>query len=84
MRNSRIEQAYKLRSSGGFLMADTTSGLGVEKQSWSLIPASMLAAPFLGLKRESGRWSETFRSHDYGTFLPARVIAPAHATAGRA
>ena len=26
-------------------MADTTSGLEDEKQSWSLIPASMLAAP---------------------------------------
>jgi hypothetical protein len=45
MRNSRIEQAHKLRSRRGFLMADTTSGLEDEKQSWSLIPASMLAAP---------------------------------------
>src|ERR1700730_13476535 len=45
MRNSRIEQTYKLRSRRGFLMADTTSGLEDEKQSWSLIPASMMAAP---------------------------------------
>jgi hypothetical protein len=35
-------------------------------------PASMLAALILGLKRQSGRRSEPFHEHDYGTFLPAR------------
>jgi hypothetical protein len=29
-------------------MANTTSGLAIEKQSWSLIPASMLVAPISG------------------------------------
>ena len=32
----------------------------------------MLAALILGLKRQSGRWPETFHWRDYGTFLPAR------------
>jgi hypothetical protein len=53
-------------------MASTTSELGDEKQSWSLSPASMPAALILGLKRQSGRWPETFQEHDYGTFPPAR------------
>jgi hypothetical protein len=51
-------------------MANTTSELGGKKQSWSLSPASTLAALIVELKRQSGRWPETSSSVIMEHFFP--------------
>jgi hypothetical protein len=66
MRNSRLKQAYKISWRGGFLMASATCELTAEEKTWSLSPASRLAALIHRLKHGSGRRPETFRERMKG------------------